>query len=117
MSNASPASTNSDVIPKKLFHLTPKENLVSILEHGLRSVWGNYFSSDIQTATKLMAFQIVTKPVDTEWIAVEIRTEDLEVERSTDHSVAFFGTDDSWVIWEDVPANYIEHIYEVEIET
>jgi RNA:NAD 2'-phosphotransferase (TPT1/KptA family) len=117
VSNASSASTSPDTPPERLFHLTPADNLESILEHGLRSIWGNYFSSDINTAGQLMAFNIISKPADTKWVAIEIYVGELEVERSTDHSVSFFGTDDSWVIWEDVPPTSIMNVYEVDFDS
>lgn len=100
-------------IPEKLWHITDSLNLLSIMDEGLTAAWGNYGSSDMNTACRFIAIRRVLNP-DITWVAIEFETKGLNVELSTDHNPAFFGTEDSWVVWEPVPASAIIGAYELE---
>ena len=103
-----------DIVPERLFHLTSLENAIQIRLGGFHGSWGNYFSSSIDAACRFVVFRALGSP-DTQWIALEVDTKNLPFERSNDHSVEFFGTDDSWVTFSSVPTSAIVAAYEVDL--
>jgi len=108
------AEVDSDGRPVTFYHLTPLSNVTSILREGLKCTFGNYFSSTIEHAGGLMTFHIITMPEATEWAAIEVDPSMVEYEQSNDHSASFFGTDDSWVVWEPVPPEAIVNVWKIE---
>jgi hypothetical protein len=96
--------------PKTLFHLTNQESAFRISEEGFTAPFGNYFCEDLDNCGRFLAFR---GSLDGPMVAFEVDAEGLDVHRSTDHSVSFFGTDDSWLIMENIGPEHIIAAYEV----
>ena len=94
-----------------MFHITQSDNIPSIMEEGLHSPFGNYMSASLENAARFIALRAVFDK--TKWVALEIDIEGLSVERSNDHSVEFFGTDDSWVTMSRIDSDRIVAAYEI----
>lgn len=98
-----------DPVPPLLWHLTTFDNAYEITRNGFNATWGNYFSEEIGNAAKFLAIRGVFDAM-----ALQVKTNGLNFVRSNDHSVEFFGTDDSWVCFDPIPTNAIVDIQEVE---
>ena len=99
--------------PITAWHITSADNLGGILTDGFTAVFGNYFSADMNNAAKFIGLRAMTNP-ETKWVVFQIDTKGVNLEPGNDHSPAFFGTDDSWVAMDPVPADKIINVYEID---
>jgi len=98
-----------DPAPATVWHLTTSENaLASIMREGFTAPFGNYFSEHMENAARFLAVR-----GEYDAYAIQVETEGLPFERSYDHSAMFYGTDDSWVCWQSVPASAIVDVKEI----
>jgi hypothetical protein len=102
-------ASEKDPAPALLWHLTSFDNAYEITRNGFSAVWGNYFSEEIGNAAKFLAIRGIF-----EAMALQVKTRGLNFVRSGDHDPTFFGTDDSWVCFDSIPASAIVDIQEVE---
>ena len=98
--------------PKTGYHITAADNLTGILAEGLTSAWGNYLSSTLEAAGRFIGLRAMVNPEAT-WVALHVNLEGLDVIPGNDHSVEFFGTDDSWMVEETIGPERILDVYEI----